>query len=124
MSNPVQALIAQAEEDLEAAQFNLHGGYVRTAVNRAYYAAFHIARAALLTLNISPKSHKGVKVMFDQHFIETGSVEREIGKILGYSESARLRADYDAFSVFDQRSAEDLVSDVTVFVKATKALCS
>ena len=54
----------RAWEDLRTARHDLDGGFVRAAISRAYYAAFHAARAALLTLSESPKSHGGVRNRF------------------------------------------------------------
>ena len=47
----------RAWEDLRTARHDLEGGFVRAAISRAYYAAFHAARAALLTEGESPKSY-------------------------------------------------------------------
>ncbi len=59
----------RAWEDLRTARHDLEGGFVRAAISRAYYAAFHAARAALLTEGESPKSHGGVRNRFGYHFI-------------------------------------------------------
>ncbi len=53
----VQALFKKAAEALAAARYTLDGGFLTTAINRAYYAAFYATRAALLTLGEAPKTH-------------------------------------------------------------------
>ena len=62
-------------------------------ISRAYYAAFHAARAALLTVGESPKSHGGARNRFGYHFIRTGRVPKAVGDILDVSETLRNRAD-------------------------------
>ena len=47
MKDSTQQLLLNAEETLNAAQVLLDEGYLRDAVNRAYYAIFYIAEALL-----------------------------------------------------------------------------
>jgi uncharacterized protein (UPF0332 family) len=48
----ISARLSRAHEDLASARDSLARGYLRTAVNRAYYAVFHAASAALFWLDI------------------------------------------------------------------------
>jgi len=57
----VQALFKKAAEALAAACYTLDGGFLTTAINRAYYASFYATRAALLTLGEAPKTHLSEK---------------------------------------------------------------
>ena len=49
MNPAISVFMERAWEDLRTARHDLEGGFVRAAISRAYYAAFHAARAALLT---------------------------------------------------------------------------
>ncbi len=69
MNPAISAFMDRVWEDLRTARHDLEGGFVRAAISRAYYAAFHAARAALLTEGESPKSHGGVRNRFGYHFI-------------------------------------------------------
>jgi uncharacterized protein (UPF0332 family) len=45
-----------------------HGG----AVSRAYYAAYHAARALLFEKGLEPKTHEGVRRMLGLHYVLPG----------------------------------------------------
>lgn len=121
MSEPsdyTAAFMDKAREALDAARTDAAHDHAEAAVNRAYYAAFYAARAALQREGESPRSHKGVRTRFGDLFVRTGQVDRATAGILQAAEIARLKADYDAFSVFDTVAARDLIADVERFVAA------
>ncbi len=122
MTPEVEALLALAREDLRAARFNLDQGFVRVAISRAYYAAFHAAQAALLTVGEVPKTHAGVRGRFNKHFIVTGHISIAVGAMLTEAEQMRNQADYNALTIFDAHAAADLIADVETFVETVAAL--
>lgn len=91
------------------------------AINRAYYAAFYAASAALRSRNAAPKSHKGVLLLFHKHFIQTEKLPEPMGAVLRLAFDARQQADYDAFTLFEIQAALDLITDVEAFVGAVEA---
>ena len=70
----------------------------------------------------SERTTSGIRMRFDEHFIKTGRIGRDIGKVLGQSEGARISADYDAITVFDASAVADLIADVETFVEALETL--
>lgn len=69
------------------------------ACNRAYYAMFDAARAALLASGapVAPeiaRTHGGLISAFSLHLVKTGRVAVELGKALNKAEELRLVADY------------------------------
>jgi len=68
----IRTLIDQANERITSAELLQKNGNFRDAVSRAYYAFFDAARAALLTKGMVAKTHKGVNILFEQHFIKPG----------------------------------------------------
>jgi uncharacterized protein len=69
-------------------------GLLRDAMSRAYYAALHYARALLLLKDEEPATHEGVLRRFSFHFVKTGLMTLEEGKILGRLHKLREEADY------------------------------
>ena len=112
------ALFDQARRALQSAWLTLHDGDVRAAINRAYYAA----TAALQGEGEAPDSHKGVHRRFHLHFIKSGRLETSQGKLLKFAFDLRQRADYEAFTIFDEAAAADLITDAETFVEAVEAL--
>lgn len=125
MSEPTDyaaAFLARAREALDAARLDADHDHAEAAINRAYYAAFYAARAALEREGEAPRSHKGVRARFGDRFVRTGRVDHATAGILQAAEVARLKADYDALSVFDTSAARDLIADVERFVAAVETL--
>lgn len=113
----IRALCQKAHEALSDAELLLENGSVEATINRAYYAVFSIARAALLSKGESPNTHSGVIRRFGYHFVRTEEIREEIGEILTTAESMRGRADYDAFSDIERGEAAELTQDAHRFVE-------
>ncbi|HLT47874.1 MAG TPA: HEPN domain-containing protein [Rubricoccaceae bacterium] len=116
------ALIEKADRALEAARANLDRGDGETAVNRAYYATYYAATAALLGEGESPKTHSGTHRRSAHLFIATGRVPQEVGRTLEDAFRIRQRSDYEALGVTDLRAAADLLADAERFVAAVRAV--
>ena len=121
-ADSIRALLQKVEQALDDAEYLVDDERAEAAVNRAYYAAYHAARAALLTEGEAPNTHAGVLSRFSYHFIRTGRISEDVGRVLARAETDRNRADYDAFSTFDPETAEDLVADVRQFTAAVRTL--
>jgi uncharacterized protein len=117
-----EAFLEKAREALSTARDNVEAGHIEGAINRAYYAAFYAARAALHEEKEAPRSHKGVRTRFYDLYVRPGHLDQAVAGILGAAEEARRNADYDAFSIFDRNAALDLISDVERFLAAVEAL--
>ncbi len=122
MNPHVQALLELVQQDLRAARLMLDEGLARAAINRAYYASFHAAQAALLSVGETPRTHAGVSNRFYVRFVEPGLIDETLSRVLPYALGQRQGADYDALTNFDARAAADLIADVETFVEAVAAL--
>jgi uncharacterized protein (UPF0332 family) len=92
-------LFDEAQVALKSAEILLGAGDFDGCANRAYYAMFDAARAALLTTAgaehvLAIKSHSGLISFFSQRLVKTGSVSIALGKSLNKVEDLRLVADY------------------------------
>ena len=79
-------------------------GDVDGACNRAYYAMFDAARAALLAAGapVQPdlgKTHAGLIAAFGLQLVKNGPITIELGRLLKRAEEIRLVADYKGDSV-------------------------
>lgn len=131
MSNPVSnqltpvTLMAKAERACSSARALLDLGDIDGACNRAYYAMFDAARAALLASSapVRPdigKTHSGLISTFSEHLIKNGPVSKEMGRLLKRAEEIRLVADYKGDSV-ELSDAQEIVAQSEIFVAA---MCS
>ena len=68
-----------------------------SAVNRMYYACFHMVSALLILHGIEVKSHMGVRQAFGLHFVKTNLLSSECGRIFSKIYDKRQSSDYDDF---------------------------
>ena len=109
--------LEKCKEDLQAARELLRLGFLRAAVNRAYYGVFHVTSAALLTRDIERSKHSGMQSAFSQFLVKPGHIEPEYSKI--YARARRLREDYDyadELRDLDEKVTADLLADAERFV--------
>jgi uncharacterized protein (UPF0332 family) len=106
-----------AQQMLVVAARNLADGFFASAVNRAYYAIFYAANAALSTLGLARGKHSGVISAFREHFVKPGFIEAEYSDIYGRVMDHRHVGDYELeLSLEDQQARTDL-GDAKRFVQ-------
>lgn len=91
--------MTKASRALASAKLLLDSGDVDGACNRAYYAMFDAARAALLSTSAPvpaeiARTHSGLITAFSLHLVKPGLVAVEHGRSLNKVEDLRLIADY------------------------------
>lgn len=94
-----QDLLLKANRALESARLLLASGDVDGACNRAYYAMFDAARAALIATRAPvqaevARTHSGLIAAFSMHLVKPGLIAVEHGRSLNKVEDLRLIADY------------------------------
>ena len=102
-------MMAQAEEMMSL-------GHTDLAVNRYYYACFHIVQALFLKNGISVRSHSGMISQFSQHFVKTGIVLMEDGSFLARLFQLRQKADYNCAYDISSEDAKSLQAPTRQFV--------
>lgn len=90
--------ISKAHDALMAAQLLLDAGHLGSAANRAYYAFFHAAQAAVAHVaGINPstiKTHNGLRRLFELRIVKPGMIALDIATHFRSVESTRIVADY------------------------------
>jgi len=130
MTGPLQPsdLMTKAERACASAQLLIDSGDVDGACNRAYYAMFDAARAALLASNPQASSdiartHGGLISAFSVHLVKPGIVSPDLGRALNRAEEIRLVADYLGESI-EPDAARMLVKQAAAFVAAMRQVLS
>lgn len=118
------AVMSKAERACLSASALLELGDVDGACNRAYYAMFDAARAALLASGapVRPeigKTHSGLINAFSEHLIKNGPISKDIGRLLKRAHEIRLVADYTGDSVA-LNDARGIVEQAEAFVIAMR----
>jgi len=118
--------MGKALQAMASARVLLELGDVDGASNRAYYAMFDAAQAALLMSGVPApdalgKTHRGLINTFSAYLVKDGPVSKELGRQLKRAEEMRLVADYNGESV-TQADVADLVVKAEVFVSTMQIL--
>lgn len=121
-------LLDRADRAAESAALLLSAGDLNGACNRAYYAMFDAARAALTSTQPAPssetiKTHSGLISAFSLKLVKTGRVPVELGKAFSKVADIRLIADYSDEEVSAER-ATWAIEQAREFVKAMRAHCT
>jgi uncharacterized protein (UPF0332 family) len=121
----VRALVArrmqQATEALDDGRYLLAAGRgARTAVNRAYYAAFYAVLALLQALGKTPRKHRGVLTLFDTECVRTGRLPKELSAALHQLFDARQEDDYRRLDPVLPEEATEFIAVAEQFVQAIR----
>ena len=119
-------LFEKAATALNSSQLLFRSGDFDGACNRAYYAMFDAARAAMLIEEgddrvLSIKTHSGLISTFSIRLVKSGKVSLELGKSFNKVEDLRLVADYKGDPVAAEQ-AQWAVDQAKAFVDALRAL--
>jgi uncharacterized protein (UPF0332 family) len=121
-----QDLLRKASRAVASAELLFAAGDFEGACNRAYFAMFDAARAALVAVvgadvDEAVRTHNGLIAAFSLHLVKTGRVPAELGKALNGAEELRLIADYRGDAVGD-REARRVAQQAREFVDAMRRI--
>lgn len=89
----------KARREIRSARMLLDDDDPDGAVNRAYYAMFHAATAALASHGEICSTHAGVISRFSALFVQSGKIPKELGRAINLAEKARPEVDYSGGSL-------------------------
>ena len=114
----------KAARALASASLLADDGDHEGACNRAYYAMFDAAHAALLACDakvesLRTRTHRGLIAAFGQHLVQPGILPADLGRALNRIERARLLADYTGEET-DADTARQAVDEAARFIHAIR----
>jgi len=119
----VRRQLQLADEALDDARYLLGGNRLKAAANRAYYAMFHVAMAALAAVtHRPPKSHRGTISLFGRHYVQTGKLDIQFARDLQDANHLRQQSDYEASAELGNEQARAMVEKAEAFVTEVKHL--
>ena len=93
--NLVQYRRDRAFEALDEARLMAETKHWNTCVNRLYYACFYIVSGLLEFNGHSSSKHTGIRSLFNQHFVKSGAISRELAAVYNDLFERRQESDYD-----------------------------
>ena len=114
-------LLEKAERNLKTARLILADNDPVSACNRAYYAMFNAACAALVIVDqpklAMAKTHSGLISSFSLHLIKSGEFTPDSGRLLALESKRRIVADYEGDPISTEEATNSL-ANATQFVAA------
>lgn len=118
--------LEDSKEKIESAEILFDNGKYKDSASRSYYAIFSAARALLATKGFDSSKHVGIISLFNQHFVKTGVVKKEMSKLLAGAKLVRERSDYADFVIISKeealkqiQSAREFVAEIEKAIKKT-----
>ncbi len=110
-----------ADEAIDAAELLLENDHLKAAANRAYYAMFYAAMAALMQSGGDlPRTRGGVSNQFGLHYVRTGIIDPELAGTLEDTYKLRRKSDYELYAYFAEDEIRQAVQNARAFVSAIK----
>lgn len=91
-----------------------------TAANRLYYALFHAVSALLVNDGYHVKSHRGILVMFGEHYVKTEIFSKKDGSLLSDLVIMRDNADYNCFFEADEEKLTPYIEPTRLLIEKIK----
>lgn len=92
------------------------------AVNRYYYACFHVVQGLFISQGINAHTHAGVVAQFSLHYVKTALVESKYGSFLARLMQLRQKADYNCAYDVTESDAKEIVALSRDFVAKVVSL--
>lgn len=118
----IDAEVRRGDESLESAEILLAAGKHADAVSRAYYGAFHYARALLLTVGEEARTHGGLDRLLQRDLVRSGQFDPDVARLFSRLQKFRQDADYTAEFVFTGNAAREEVDAARRFIEEAQAL--
>lgn len=109
------ATLQEADDAIKNKHWNL-------AIQRLYYAVYYMASALLVKNKISAQSHNGVVGQIGLHFVTTGKLSRENGRLYSRLLQSRITGDYNDFFDFTEEEACAFVQPTKELIKSLEEL--
>ena len=102
--------LERAKSTLKEVNLLVENNLLNTAVNRLYYSCYYAVHAILLSHDLAPQTHSGIRHQFGLHFIKTGLIDKELGKYFSDIFDKRQSGDYSDFIEFTESEVLSLIS--------------
>jgi uncharacterized protein (UPF0332 family) len=106
----------QAEKSLEEAKLLVDNNFLNSAVNRLYYSCFYMITALLAEEGLKAKTHSGVKILFNKHFVKKKIISKKSGRLFSDLFDKRQEGDYQDFFEFDRKTILPLIDKTESFL--------
>jgi uncharacterized protein (UPF0332 family) len=118
----IQYRLKCSDTAFEDAQLLAENERWNACINRLYYACYYAVSALLLMEDINAQTHAGCKMQFGLHFVKTGRITFEQGKLYSDLMDSRQKGDYGDMFDFDGDIVLPLFDPVKNLLNAVRIL--
>ena len=94
----------------------------QTAANRLYYACYYAVGALLVQNGFEAQTHKGTINQMGMHFVKTGLLSAELGKMYQRLFELRQTGDYSDWIAIEEEDIKPLVEKAEHFISTVERL--
>ena len=121
-SDLIKYRLERARDTYDDALILSERGKWNSTINRLYYSAYYAVMALLLHYDYKPSTHNGTKSSFTLHFIKTGIIPKEYGKLYSQLFLWRQKGDYDDLFDFNKEKVEPYFIPVNQFISLIETI--
>ncbi len=118
----VEYRLRRAGETLEEARGMGSIGHWNACANRLYYAAFYAISALLVKEGLTAAKHSEVKALFNRHYVKTGKISKDMGRLYNQLFDLRQEGDYLDFVLLEKEKVAPLIEATANFIEAIRSL--
>lgn len=118
----VKLELAKAHETFEEIEILRNAGKWNGAANRVYYSVFHAVNALFINDGIQSARHKASHALFSLHYIKTGKLPVDYGRLYNNLQTLREKSDYNCFYQVTEQDIADSVEQVRQFIDTIEKL--
>ena len=120
----VQRELDKAHEAYEDIEILKARGHWNGAANRLYYSVFHAVNALFINDGLEAGRHKTSHSLFSMHYIKTGILPIDYGRLYNNLQRLREKSDYNCFFDVSEQDIVDGIAIAANFIKAIEQLIS
>ena len=109
--------IQKANDTLKEAEGISSLGYWNAVANRLYYACYYATSALLIKNSFQAQTHRGVITLLGMHFIKTGIISENSGKLFSRLFEIRQTGDYDDLFDLTEEDVQPLLKPAKEYIK-------
>lgn len=110
--------IQKAFDTLEEAEGISTLCFWNAVANRLYYACYYATSALLIKNSFHAQTHRGVITLLGMHFIKTGKLPENLGKIYSRLFELRQTGDYDDLYDLTEADVNPLLKPAKDYIRA------
>jgi len=109
--------IQKANDTLKEAEGISSLGYWNAVANRLYYACYYATNALLIKNSFQAQTHRGVITLLGMHFIKTGKISENSGKLFSRLFELRQTGDYDDLFDLTEEDVQPLLKPAKDYIE-------